>query len=297
MGKWLPIEYQVTVQLCTRRNHTRGLASMHSVLQGVWQGKRKVKSRLLLFVLKCCFPRLSSLPGSAPYKCSSLMHSFSSSIFSLLQTFWNVWVHRFCFLVHAWLSNSLCRQLVPTAHPLSVLCCCHFLFAQSCPPLCDPMDCSPPGSVYGILQTIIPECVAMPFSRGSSQPRDQTLSPTVQEDSLALSHLGSPWPHFCQVEKPRTSRERDAGGRKKNHRATEPLIIDSVCLSHSPCVFLLRNFDSLWKVWCLQGTFVLSACPREKLKCCIQRMINNYLLLPMLREKIPLLNLQFLLHY
>ena len=175
MGNWLPIEYQVTLQLCTRRNHTRGLASMHSVLQGVWQGKRKVKSRLLLLVLKCCFPRLSSLPGSAPYKCSSLMHSFSSSIFSLLQTFWNVWVHRFCFLVHSWLSNSLCRQLVPTAHPLSVLCCCRFLFAQSCPPLCDPMDCSPPGySVYGILQTRIPECVAMPFSRGSSQPRDQT---------------------------------------------------------------------------------------------------------------------------
>ena len=128
-------------------------------------------------------------------------------------------------------------------------------------------------------------------------PGIKPVSPTVQEDSLPLSHLGSPWQQFCQVEKPRTSRERDAGGRKKNHRATEPLIIDSVCLSHSPCVFLLRNFDSLWKVWCLQGTFVLSACPREKLKCCIQRMINNYLLLPMLREKIPLLNLQFLLHY
>ena len=47
--------------------------------------------------------------------------------------------------------------------------------AQSCPTLCDPMDCSPPGSfVHGILQARILEWVAISFSRGSSQPRDQT---------------------------------------------------------------------------------------------------------------------------
>ena len=40
---------------------------------------------------------------------------------------------------------------------------------------CVPMDCSPPGcSVYGILQARILEWVAIPFSRESSQPRDQT---------------------------------------------------------------------------------------------------------------------------
>ena len=47
------------------------------------------------------------------------------------------------------------------------------LVAQSCPTLCDPMDCSPPGSpVCGIFQARIQEWVAIPFSRGSSQPRD-----------------------------------------------------------------------------------------------------------------------------
>ena len=75
--------------------------------------------------------------------------------------------------------------------------------AQSHPPLCDPVDCSPPGSsvhrifqarilewvaisfskvscyvvrlyVHGILQARILEWVAFPFSRGSSQPRDWT---------------------------------------------------------------------------------------------------------------------------
>ena len=46
---------------------------------------------------------------------------------------------------------------------------------QSCLTLCDPVDCSPPGSsVHEILQVRILEWVAMPSSRGSSQPRDQT---------------------------------------------------------------------------------------------------------------------------
>ena len=46
---------------------------------------------------------------------------------------------------------------------------------QSCLTLCDPMDCSPPGSsVDGILQVRILECVAISFSRGSSWPRDWT---------------------------------------------------------------------------------------------------------------------------
>ena len=46
---------------------------------------------------------------------------------------------------------------------------------QSSPTLCNPMNCSPPGSsVPGILQARILEWVAMPSSRGSSQPRDWT---------------------------------------------------------------------------------------------------------------------------
>ena len=47
--------------------------------------------------------------------------------------------------------------------------------AQSCPTLCDPMDCSLPGSsVYVILQARILEWVAISFSSRSSQPRDET---------------------------------------------------------------------------------------------------------------------------
>ena len=46
---------------------------------------------------------------------------------------------------------------------------------QSCPTLCDSMDCSLPGSsVHGTLQVGILEWVVIPFSRESSRPRDQT---------------------------------------------------------------------------------------------------------------------------
>ena len=49
------------------------------------------------------------------------------------------------------------------------------LAAQSYPALCEPRDCSPPGSfVHGILQVRILEWVAILFSRASSQPRDLT---------------------------------------------------------------------------------------------------------------------------
>ena len=51
----------------------------------------------------------------------------------------------------------------------------YVLIAQLCPTFCDPMDCSPPGSfIHAISQTRILEWVAIPFSRGSSRPRDQT---------------------------------------------------------------------------------------------------------------------------
>ena len=45
----------------------------------------------------------------------------------------------------------------------------HYMYAQSCPTLCYPRDCSPPGSsVYGILQARTLERVAISSSRGSS---------------------------------------------------------------------------------------------------------------------------------
>ena len=53
---------------------------------------------------------------------------------------------------------------------------CVCVCTQSCPTLCDPMDCSPPGSsIHGILQARILEWVAISSSRGSSRPKDEIL--------------------------------------------------------------------------------------------------------------------------
>ena len=60
-----------------------------------------------------------------------------------------------------WLMASVQRCIVQLGTEVNV--------AQSCPALCDPMDC-----IHGILQARTLEWVAFPFSRGSSQPRDRT---------------------------------------------------------------------------------------------------------------------------
>ena len=66
-------------------------------------------------------------------------------------------------------SHSSCLQCYVATKNLCVLA------AQLCPTLCDPMDCSPPGSsAHGILQARILEWVAISFSRESSWPRNGT---------------------------------------------------------------------------------------------------------------------------
>ena len=67
----------------------------------------------------------------------------------------------------------------------------HAQSLQLCPALCDPMHCGPPGSsVHGNLQARTEEWVAMPSSRGSSQPRDQTMaltSPALAGEFFTIS--------------------------------------------------------------------------------------------------------------
>ena len=54
------------------------------------------------------------------------------------------------------------------------VCVCVCLVAQSCPTLCDLIDCSPQAPVSsGLSQSSILKRVAISFSRGSSQPRNQ----------------------------------------------------------------------------------------------------------------------------
>ena len=66
--------------------------------------------------------------------------------------------------------------------------------AQSCLTFCNSVDCSLPfSSVYGIIQARIPEWVAVPCLRASSQPRNQTQASHIAGGFFTiLSHQGNP---------------------------------------------------------------------------------------------------------
>ena len=64
--------------------------------------------------------------------------------------------------------------------------------AQSCPPLFDPMDYSPPGSsVHGILQARVLKWVAISFSRDLPDPGIKPRSPTLRADTLTSEPPGN----------------------------------------------------------------------------------------------------------
>ena len=86
----------------------------------------------------------------------------------------------------------------------------------SCLTLSDPVDCNPPGSsVHGILQARILEWVAIPFSRGSSQPRDPTRVSLVSCIGRPILYdcaiLEAP-PHSYQGSNRRYCLDRKGGG-------------------------------------------------------------------------------------
>ena len=59
------------------------------------------------------------------------------------------------------------------------------LVTQTCPTLCDSMECSPPGSsVHGIFQAIVLEWIDISFSRGSSHPGTEPGYLSLQTEAL-----------------------------------------------------------------------------------------------------------------
>ena len=94
-------------------------------------------------------------------------------------------------------SHSLLENVVLPSLCVCVCVCVCAKSLQSCLTLCNPMECSPPGSsVHGISQAGILKWVAIPSFRGSSPCRDQTLVSCVSCIHRWIlyhwCHLGSP---------------------------------------------------------------------------------------------------------
>ena len=78
------------------------------------------------------------------------------------------------------------------------------LVAQSCPTLCNPINCSPLGSsVHGIFLARILEQVVIPLPRDlphQGMEPASPASPALQADSLLLSHQGSPITNYMDAQ-------------------------------------------------------------------------------------------------
>ena len=134
--------------------------------------------------------------------------------------------------------------------------CLVMLVSQSCLTLCDPMDCSPPGSsVHGIIQARILQWVAMPFSRRSSEPRDWTpvssiagrfftvLATREAQDSLEAGYyVGWPAIRFFSGRRGGVRSSWDVGHKINN------CLCALVCMIYVKCFLLSRYrtiFDTL----------------------------------------------------
>ena len=101
------------------------------------------------------------------------------------------------------------------------------------------MDCGPPGfSVHGISQARILEQVAISFSRDLPDLGIKPASPTLQVDSLPLSHQGSPpdWHYYAHF----TAEERGSEWLSNLHKVTKPSTANQEFESRS---FVLKAQD------------------------------------------------------
>ena len=156
-----------------------------------------------------CNPfQFSSVAQSCLTLCDSMNHSRptkpngSSALWG-----WNeAWTFHALFNVHHPFSTSMCPiqkfvlhffftlfKLSIFPYPIPTECKFYVLVAQSCPIPSDSMNDSLPGSsVSGILQARTLEWVAIPFSRGSSNPGTELKSLALQADSLRSELPGKP---------------------------------------------------------------------------------------------------------
>ena len=130
----------------------------------------------------CPFTRFSRNPRALPMQ-EAACSPYLWFCFCFIRLFFRFYIkensYGFC-LWHIWLRISS-RSIYAITNRISFFlwlifhCICESEVAQSCPTLCEPVDCSLPGfSVHGIRQAKTLKWVIISFSRRSSRPRDRT---------------------------------------------------------------------------------------------------------------------------
>ena len=140
---------------------------------------------------------------------------------------------------------------------------------QSCPTLCDPIDCSLPGSsVHVILWASVLDWVAMPSSSRESSQGIEPGSPALQADSLPLSHQRSPdltlYIHI--LEKWAQRREVNSlKGKCKQLPVSEEII--KVTSSQRIPKGTLQHISSICMAKILEGPCCQQGCGETELSC------------------------------
>ena len=169
-------------------------------IKGVWSA-----------ILKIIYPE--SISGTQPHWTIISGNAYSSKHLAVCGHSQN----RFSLLKYSFRDTHVTRRSLPWILRLSSYASRDVvvvLVIHSCPTLCNPMQSPPSSSVHGILQAQILNWVAIPFSRGSSQPRHRTPSlPHCTQVFFfffhRLSHQGSletlgglePYQYICSKEK------------------------------------------------------------------------------------------------
>ena len=134
---------------------------------------------------------LSFKPAFSLSSFTLIKRLFSSSLLSAIRVVSSAWG---CW----YFSQQFWFQLM--IHPAQYMYVC-VLVDQSCPTLCNPMDCSPPGfSVHEILQERILEWVAIPFTRDLPDSGIEPRSLASQIDSLPSEPPGKPSPTCSHIQ-------------------------------------------------------------------------------------------------
>ena len=145
---------------------------------------------MVSFTVQKHFSLIQGLQLFSGFSC--LLDSMASKALQGLTTIFNHSTCIFPLILHREAMELavpwMCPAVSLTSEPLHMLysfatlnhthmyLCMHAKSLQLCLTLCNPLDCSSPGSsIHGIIQTRVLEWIAMPSSRGSSQARDRTL--------------------------------------------------------------------------------------------------------------------------